>query len=248
MPYNDFSLESLTTILAVTAEPADLFGDLAPVAVPPWLREQLGRGMRQVLLSEKARSEFIVVPILLACQELSPSAVAIYSGQRLDVDPERGLVGECDFILAATSPVPALRAPLMPIAEAKRNEVESGVWQCVAQMVGARLFNERSGRPLPEVYGCVTNGEAWQFLRLAGSAAGIDRRRYYIDNVGGILAVLRMIVSPAPNVATLPAQAGPSRPVTDSVADRADVYAVACETRAAATARRPDNGPQEKPS
>jgi hypothetical protein len=195
MPYADFSLESVTNILGVVAEPTDLFETVAPLAVPVWLRDMLDRGLRQILSSEKARSEFIVVPMLLACQELGPGPVSIYSGQRLDVDPERGLVGECDFILAATPSVPALRAPLLTIVEAKRNEVESGVWQCIAQMVGARLFNERSGVPVAAVYGCVTNGEAWQFLRLAGSVAGIDRRRYYIDNVAAILGVLQWITS-----------------------------------------------------
>src|SRR5947209_2416412 len=197
MPYNDFSLETVSSVLGLSVGPADVFPKLDSVPVPSWLRDMLDRGMRQVLLSEKARSEFIVVPVLLACQELGPGPVSIYSGQRLDVDPDRGLVGECDFILAATPPVPALRAPLVTIVEAKRNEVESGVWQCIAQMVGARLFNERAGQPLDAVYGCVTNGEAWQFLRLAGSAAGIDRRRYYIDNVGAILAGFQRIVSGA---------------------------------------------------
>jgi hypothetical protein len=197
MSYNDFSLETVTSILGVSVGPVDLFSDLGAAPVPSWLRDMLDRGMRQVLLSEKARSEFIVVPILLACQEMGPGAIAIYSGQRLDVDPERGLVGECDFILSAAPPVPALRAPLVTIVEAKRNEVESGVWQCIAQMVGAREFNRRSGGGPEAIYGCVTNAEAWQFLRLSGSVAGIDRRRYYIDNVGAILAVFRAIVSGA---------------------------------------------------
>ena len=193
MPYADFSLETISTILGVSADPADLFPALPPCPVPQWLREMLDRGIRQVLLSEKARSEFIVVPILLACQELGQRPISIYSGQRLDVDPGRGLVGECDFILAATSPLPALRAPLVIIVEAKKNDVESGVWQCIAQMVGARIFNERSGRAPAPVYGCVTNGEAWQFLRLVEQVAEIDVRRYYIDNVGGILSVFHKI-------------------------------------------------------
>jgi hypothetical protein len=197
MSYNDFSLETVSSVLGVSAGPVGLFPNLDPVPVPSWLREMLDRGMRQVLLSEKARSEFIVVPILLACQELSGGTIAIYSGQRLDVDPDRGLVGECDFILSAAPPVPALRAPLVTIVEAKRNEVESGVWQCIAQMVGAREFNRRSGSGPEEIYGCVTNAEAWQFLKLSGSSAGIDRRRYYIDNVGGLLAVFQAIITRA---------------------------------------------------
>jgi hypothetical protein len=195
MAYSDFSPESISSLLGITADVSELFKDLIPLAVPAWLRDDLNRGARQILLSEKARSEFLVVPILLACQEMSEGEVAIYSGQRLDVDPERGLIGECDFILGASPPIPALRAPLMTIVEAKKHDIEGGIWQCIAQMVGARLFNERAGTDVPVIYGCVTNGENWQFLRLDGAIAAIDRRRFYIDNVGGILAALSAIVN-----------------------------------------------------
>ncbi len=198
MAYADYSLEALTSQLGITVSSAELFGNPAPVPPPPWLAETLQRGLRQVLVSEKARSEFIVVPILLACQELSPRELTIFSGQRLDVDPARGLIGECDYILAATPPVPALQSPLLTVVEAKRNEVESGVWQCLAQMVGARDFNLRAGTAPPSIFGCVTNGEAWQFLRLTGSTAELDRRRYYIDNPAVLLGAFRTAVAGVP--------------------------------------------------
>ena len=51
--------------------------------------------------------------------------LAIFSGQRLDVDPERSLVGECDFILALTDPVPRLRAPIVTVVEAKKSRTSS---------------------------------------------------------------------------------------------------------------------------
>ena len=116
--------------------------------------------MQLALVSEKARSEFLVAPILLAARELTGNALAIYSGQRLDVDPAKGLLGECDFILARTDPVPRLRAPLLTVVEAKKNDIEGGLGQCVAQMVAARLFNERAGDTTTRVFGCVTTGEA----------------------------------------------------------------------------------------
>ncbi len=75
MPYIDFTLETISTTLGVSVEPADLFPTLPPTPVPHWLRELLDRGIRQVLLSEKARSEFIVVPILLACEELGQGPI-----------------------------------------------------------------------------------------------------------------------------------------------------------------------------
>ncbi len=197
MAYTDFTLESAETELGVTVRPGALFPELMPVSVPSWLRESLARGMQLALVSEKARSEFIVAPILLAVRELSGERIAILSGQRLDVDPERRLQGECDFILALSDPVPRLRAPLLTVVEAKKNDIDGGLGQCVAQMVAAQAYNERSGRPPGPVFGCVTTGEDWQFLRLSGTAVTIDQGRLYIDNVGGILATLLATIQAA---------------------------------------------------
>jgi hypothetical protein len=190
MTYSDFTLADMDRSFGVRVEPADLFPPLAPVAIPGWLTDTLGRGRQLSLVSEKARSEFIVAPILLAARELSHDAVSIYSGQRLDVRPDQGLTGECDFILAATPPMPLLRAPILTVVEAKKNDVEGALGQCAAQMIGARQFNEQEGQGSGVVFGCVTTGEAWQFLRLTDSVIGIDRSRLYIDAVGLILAAL----------------------------------------------------------
>ena len=66
--------------------PADLLTGLCPIAVPDWLRDYLSRGQQTAaLVSEKARSEFLVVPILMAARELTTAELSIYSGQRLDV-------------------------------------------------------------------------------------------------------------------------------------------------------------------
>jgi hypothetical protein len=197
MAYTDFTLESAEAELGVVARPGVLFPGLQPLAVPLWLQDILARGMSLALVSEKARSEYIVAPILLAVRELSHQRVAILSGQRLDVDPARRLMGECDFILALSDPVPRLRAPLLAIVEAKKNDIDGGLGQCVAQMVAVQLYNERSGHSPPAVYGCVTTGEAYQFLRLAGEEVTIDTGRLYIDNVGGILAALYASVQQA---------------------------------------------------
>lgn len=197
MADTDFTLESAEAELGVTVRLGALFPGLQPLPVPAWLQDFLGRGMRLALLSEKARSEFIVAPILLAVRELSGDRVAILSGQRLDVDPSRRLMGECDFILALSDPVPRLRSPLITVVEAKRNDIEAGLGQCVSQMVAALIYNERSGQPQPAVHGCVTTGEDWQFLRLSADAVLLDQRRFYIDNVGEILAALHAAIPPA---------------------------------------------------
>ena len=190
MEYTDFTLDSVEAELGVGQRPGSVFGDLPEIIPPPWLTEHLARGMELALVSEKARSEFIVAPILLAVRELSGGRVSILSGPRLDVDPLRRLAGECDFLLSLAEPLPRLRAPLLAVVEAKRNDIEAGLGQCAAQLVAAELFNERAGQPGRPVFGCVTTGEDWQFLRLAGHELVIDPTRRYINRVGSVLAAL----------------------------------------------------------
>lgn len=196
MAFSEFTLETAVRSLGVSIREADLFPDLAPAVVPDWLPSWLARGSRLALISEKARSEFIVVPILLAAKELCGGRLAIYSGQRLDVDAARGLTGECDFILAVGPSVPPLRAPIAAVVEAKKNDVEGGLGQCIAQMVAAQDFGA-AFRGTARVYGCVTTGEAWQFLRLSQEVVELDRRRFYLDNLAGVLGSIAAIVSEA---------------------------------------------------
>jgi len=194
MTYSDFSLDMARKSLGLTIASEPLFEQVEPVGVTPWLQEAIAKGLQLALISEKARSELIVVPVLLTSRELSQNAFSIYSGQRLDADAGKGLTGECDFILAKSPPLPVLQAPLVMLVEAKKNDIENGLGQCAAQMMGARLFNQQEGNGITTIYGCVTTGEVWQFLRLVDNILSIDRGRYYLDRLDNVLGVLRVIV------------------------------------------------------
>jgi hypothetical protein len=198
MAYTDFSLETVEQRLGVTVVIGSVFPELAALPVPARLTETLalGRGVA-AFMTEKSRSEFIVVPVLMTCRELVEGELTIYSGVRLDVDQSRGLVGECDYILARTMPVPRLRSPLVTVMEAKRGDIELGLGQVVAQMVAASVFNQRANTPTT-IYGVITTGEDWQFLKFEGETVTLHRERYYLNNLGGILAALRFVITATP--------------------------------------------------
>lgn len=196
MAYSDFSLRKVKKAFNLQEQRSLLFDDVDPLSISPWLQQSLeiGLDLATSSASEKARSEFIVVPILFELRQKNHNNFAIYSGETLDVDEKRGLKGECDFILTKGEVLHGLQAPIFTLVEAKKNDIGGGLGQCVAQMVGAKLFNEQENTPLDYIFGAVTTGTEWQFLRLGQDIISIEKKIYPIENIGKILGFLQKIL------------------------------------------------------
>jgi len=190
MSYAGFTLERLRRAFGITVRDQPLFQHLETLQPSPWLEEALAQGQDLAVTSEKARGEFIVAPVLMSCRTILGHDLRIFSGASLNVDPGAGLNGECDFILARSQSSAVFEAPLMVILEAKKNDIEEGVGQCAAQMLAARMYNEKEGKAVPFMYGCVTTGETWQFLKLTGTDLLIHPTRIPLQELPKILWVL----------------------------------------------------------
>jgi hypothetical protein len=140
--------------------------------------------------TEKARSEILVAPLLAEVWFRSNRRIAIYSGLELTVDPALGLSGVCDFMLGISKQMLFIEAPIVAIVEAKRDSIPDGLGQCAAAMVAARRFNHEQKKPYEIVYGCVTTGINWKFLKLESSALLIDASEYVVTQADRILGVL----------------------------------------------------------
>ncbi len=146
-------------------------------------------------VSEKERSEWIIKPILAELRRINHNELYIYSGRNLNVDEGRGLRGECDFILAFTKAKKVVNAPIFCLVEAKKEDIITGIAQCVAQMVGALEFNRKKEKELSTtIYGCVTTGNEWQFLKLTDNVIHIDDLTYFISEPEKILGILQSII------------------------------------------------------
>ena len=107
-----------------------------------------------------------MVPILLEIERRNQEQFTVFSGKNFEVDRLKGLNGECDFILSKGQPTRLIKAPVFTLVEAKKQGIDVGLGQCVDQMVGAQLFNQRKQQPIDAIYECVTTGDRWQFLKL----------------------------------------------------------------------------------
>ncbi|MDM8566469.1 hypothetical protein QUF74_12570 [Candidatus Halobeggiatoa sp. HSG11] len=194
MPYSDFTLVQVKKKFNLFEDRVKLFGNVETIKPSNWLNEALNIGLELALSnsSEKARSEFIVVPILFELER--SKTFSIYSGERLDVDKENGLFGECDFILSQGKITNTIQNPIFALLEAKKNDIGSGLGQCTAQMLGARLFNQQENNDIDTIFGCVTTGEIWQFLKLEEDVIHIDSKCYYINDLEMILGIFQNII------------------------------------------------------
>ncbi|XZF61023.1 MAG: hypothetical protein ACSI46_18325 [Gloeotrichia echinulata DVL01] len=140
--------------------------------------------------SEKARSEGIIYPILLEVRRILHRQISLFSGEDFTVDEAVGLNGICDFLLSRSPEVLEIEAPVMVIVEAKKADLRTGFGQCIAEMVAAQRFNAAKNRPVSTVYGSITSGTQWRFLKLEGDIVTIDLLDYPLPPVEEILGML----------------------------------------------------------
>jgi hypothetical protein len=198
--YSDFTLREAIDRFGLTlVDEPDLFGDAPEIEPGPLLRAVLPEFVPLALAinTEKARSELVIAPLLAALRAQMGHRFSIFSGIDFTVDPSQGLAGYCDFILSRSPEQQFLRSPVAAIVEAKNENLKSGLGQCVAAMVGARVYNEREGQPAAVVYGAVTSGSVWRFLRMDGTAVALDQQEYHVRQLPKLVGILSRIVGGA---------------------------------------------------
>jgi hypothetical protein len=203
VPYGEFSIDEIKARFQLRiAEAEEYFAHIPPVAVSDFLTQTLSENipLAVAVSTEKARSELIIVPVLLEARRQLQRRVSLFSGVEFTVDPSQGLNGTCDYLLSLSPEQLTIEVPVVTVVEAKNDNLKSGLGQCMAEMVAARLFNQRRGRDLPCVYGVVTTGSLWKFLRLEGDVVSLDLREYPISELGRVVGILVSMLRPQNSV------------------------------------------------
>ena len=123
MPYSQFSVEQIKTNFGITlTRTVDLFADIAEIEPSSFLKETLQFNLPLALEinSEKARSELIVAPILVAIKKLLPERMSLFSGREFNVDAARGLSGYCDFLISRSPEQLVIESPVIALVEAQK--------------------------------------------------------------------------------------------------------------------------------
>ncbi len=191
--YRYYSIEDLRDILGLEKKTIPkMLSEIEDLPPSDWLQTTLDRTMQLPMKNEKAKSELVVMPILTEIwynnQNFKP-----LSGLTFNVDSSKGLKGIADFLISSNPDAQGLESPIMCVFEAKNDAIEDWYGQCGAEMYAARIFNERKGNDIKIIYGAVTNGFTWQFLKLENQTLFIDSQRYGTANLPQLLGAIQKI-------------------------------------------------------
>ena len=198
MSYNEFTtLDKVQKVfnLSIT-EDRNLFTDVEGLVISDYLQQTLKEylPLATAINTKKARSEFLIAPVLAELRRQANYQISLFSGTEFDVDKEKGLSGYCDYIISCSKEQYFIDVPVVAIVEAKNENINGGLGQCIAEMVAAQIFNRNQEHPLAEIYGVVSTGTVWKFLVLKDNLVLIDSQEYYINEVNKVLAIILLLI------------------------------------------------------
>ncbi len=199
MSYSDFKdLDSLKSLGITTIESVQNLIASEPIEPSLFLIEALKRfvPLATAINTEKARSEYIIAPILSEIAFIN-SQVSLFSGRNFNVDASRGLTGFCDFILTHNPDKLVIKSPVVVIVEAKNENINDGLAQCIAEMFAAQIINQKNlEENIKIVYGTVTTGQVWRFLSIDKTQqVKVDLNERYLTPLNELLGILASITS-----------------------------------------------------
>lgn len=215
MVYSDFTLEKVKTAFELQIiESIDLFEGIGSLTPTERLRLTLEEtaSLASAINTEKARAEFLIAPVLLEVKR-QKNSVSLFSGIDFNVAPSLGLTGFVDFILSKSPEQYFVQAPTVIVVSAKNENIKAGLGIAIAQTIAADIFTAAhvkggdaawdikpdrqevaeaiaAKNDKNDILGVVTTGEIWKFLHKSGNQIQIDRRSYFLNEVGTILAIL----------------------------------------------------------
>ncbi len=196
MSFRNFKLEDISAKLHLNVSQERLFKKISPI-IPSDLFIRWRRMTRDVPLHmERAVSETLIFPMLLDLKIQNENYFAIHSGENLDVDKKRDLSGRCDYILDRNINIPSatsvFHSPFLVLLDTK--DVNKSVPHCIAQMQALKIYNEKTGNPLSFIFGCVTDADQWQFIKIINDNVYIDSEKFYLVNISLIFGAFQQIL------------------------------------------------------
>jgi hypothetical protein len=158
-----------------------------PVALSDFFVQHLQRLKRNFDLEGYEEAKKLLIDAI--CDEAIDSFLhlRIWKGAKLESNVAGGFV---DYLIAERQRY--LTSPILCVVEAKKDNFEQGLAQCLVEMHACQWNNQQIGRSI-DVLGILSNGSSWQFYRLAPSGEVFESSAYSMGDMEFLIARLRFV-------------------------------------------------------
>jgi len=192
MAYRDFTLSELIKIFNLNINKTNgLFTAFEEVECSEYLKFNIEEYVAFTKGNDthKPNHKLITYSVLMEAKNKLKLKTSLFHEVNFDVDSEMGLSGKCDFLFGLSSEK-FISHPVIAIVQSKYENPNLCLGECVAQMLAAQLFNDWENNQIKTIYGVVTNGTIWRFMKLVSHVVYIDLTAYHISYVEKILGIL----------------------------------------------------------
>lgn len=194
--YSSFTINDIEDLGLLFGEIGHIFDKTKHAPPSEWLLETLSISVQLSAITEKAKSENYITPILMEVKRKNIDKFTFLSGCEFNVDATRGLKGFCDYILVKSANTMVVQSPILSVVEAKFDAVQSprAIAQCIAEMYAAQQFNIIKKTDIKTIFGIVTNADEWLFLKLEGNKIITEQHIYSRLLLPELLGTLQQII------------------------------------------------------
>ena len=161
--------------------------EATPVEPSAFFQERLKRLEQTFNLQGYEESKKLLIDAICEEAMITSDRLRIWKGPQLEGDIATGYV---DYLVAERKRY--LETPLLCIIEAKKDDFEQGLAQCLVEMQACQWQNCQANHSI-DVFGIVTNGEGWRFYRLTTTGDVYETPLYSVGDMGLLLGRLRYI-------------------------------------------------------
>jgi len=181
--YKQIGIKTLLswTLPSISFTPSDFFN------------QHLDRLRRKFDLQAYEESKKLLIDAF--CEEAMEgiTKLKIWKGGKIESDV---LAGNADYVIAENQDY--LDTPFLCIVEAKKDDFEQGLAQCLVEMQACQWQNTQAGKAIA-ISGIVTNGQSWIFYKLALTGEVYKTRTYVSDDAAITLGAIHCIFQECQN-------------------------------------------------
>lgn len=158
-----------------------------PVVLSDFFIQHLQRLKRNFDLEGYEEAKKLLIDAI--CDEaIDPfTQLRIWKGAKLESNVAGGFV---DYLIAERQRY--LTSPILCVVEAKKDNFEQGLAQCLVEMHACQWNNQQIGRSI-DILGILSNGSSWQFYKLNPSGEVLESSPYSTGDMELLIARLRFI-------------------------------------------------------